>query len=65
MVVMKRADESFEPDIYIEKAIDILFNKELNTLPIMADNGFIGLLTRDVIFLKFLELEERKGWKRS
>ncbi|MCP8314764.1 MAG: CBS domain-containing protein [archaeon] len=65
MDVMKRADESVEPDIYIEKAIDILFNKELNTLPIMADNGFIGLLTRDVIFLKFLELEERKGWKRS
>ncbi|MCP8309045.1 MAG: CBS domain-containing protein [archaeon] len=64
MDVMKRADEYVEPDSYIEKAIDILLNKELNTLPVMADNEFIGLLTRDVIFLKFLELEEREGWKK-
>ncbi len=63
MDVMKRADEYVEPDSYIEKAIDILFDKGLNTLPVMANNEFIGLLTRDVIFLKFLELEERDGWK--
>lgn len=64
MDVMKRADEFVEPDSYIEKAIDILLDKKLNTLPIMVDNELKGLLTRDVIFLKFLELEERKEWKR-
>jgi CBS domain-containing protein len=64
MDVMKRVDEYVGPDSYIEKAIDTLLNRDLNTLPVMADNKFIGLLTRDTIFLKFLELEESKGWKK-
>ncbi|MEM2873015.1 MAG: CBS domain-containing protein [Nitrososphaerales archaeon] len=64
MDVMKRVDEYVEPDSHIEKAIDILLNRGLNTLPVIADNEFAGLLTRDVIFLKFLELEESKEWKR-
>lgn len=64
MDVMKRVDEYVEPDSHIEKAIDILLNRGLNTLPVIADNEFVGLLTRDFIFLKFLELEESKEWKR-
>jgi len=65
MDVMKRADEFVEPDSQIEKAIDVILDKKLNTLPIMANNELKGLLTRDAIFLKFLELEERKEWKKS
>ena len=65
MDVMKRADEFVEPHSQIEEAIDIILDKKLNTLPIMADNELKGLLTRDAIFLKFLELEERKEWKKS
>ncbi len=64
MDVMKRVSESVEPNDYVEKVIDMLFNRKLNTLPISANNELIGLLTRDVIFLRFLELEERKEWKR-
>jgi len=64
MDVMKRVDEYVEPDNHIEKAIDILLNRGLNTLPVIADNEFVGLLTRDVIFLKFLELEESEEWKK-
>ncbi|MEM2955952.1 MAG: CBS domain-containing protein [Nitrososphaerales archaeon] len=64
MDVMKRVDEYVEPDSRIEKAIDILLKRGLNTLPVIANNEFVGLLTRDVIFLKFLELEESKEWKR-
>lgn len=62
--VMKRVDEYVKPDSYIENAIDTLFNKNLNALPVIADNKFIGLLTRDFVFLKFLELEESKGWEK-
>jgi len=64
MDVMKRTDEFVEPEDYIEKAIDVIFDRDLNTLPIIANNGLTGSLTRDIIFLKFLELEERKDWKR-
>ncbi|MGQ9468646.1 MAG: CBS domain-containing protein [Nitrososphaerales archaeon] len=64
MDVMKKIDDYVEPNSYIEKAIDILLNKGLNTLPIIANNEFIRLLTKDAIFLKFIKLEERKEWKR-
>ncbi len=63
MDIMKRVDEHVEPDSHIEK-VGILLKRGLNTLPVIADNKFVGLLTRDVIFLKFLELEESKEWKR-
>jgi predicted transcriptional regulator len=65
MDVMKRADEFVEPHSQIEKAIDMILDKRLNTLPIVTNNELKGLLTRDAIFLKFLELEERKEWKKS
>ncbi|MGQ9719309.1 MAG: CBS domain-containing protein [Nitrososphaerales archaeon] len=64
MDVMRRIDKFVEPESQIYEAIDLLLDTDLNTLPVTSGDEFLGALTRDAIFLKFLELEESRGWKQ-
>ncbi|NWG09648.1 MAG: CBS domain-containing protein [Nitrososphaerales archaeon] len=64
MDVMRRIDKFVEPESQIDGAIDLLLDTDLNTLPVASGGKFLGALTRDAIFLKFLELEESRGWKQ-
>jgi len=64
MDVMRRIDKFVEPESQIDQAIDLLLDTDLSTLLVTSGDEFLGVLTKDAIFLKFLELEENRGWKQ-